>query len=169
VRIRFCGFLANRRRGNLLPVCRQLLAAAGPPQDAPAPEAKLPVPGSVPVVAAPWRSSKSSLLSRCSEDLLAGRPSLTPHSCRLSANHPLAPAREPEVCPDAIGRPKTRQNSALQAAPFTVYLESLTSKAATITSTKPKFVAPQAPTSIEHPYPDRVRRKRERPRSNAPI
>jgi hypothetical protein len=40
VRIRFCGFLANRRRGNLLPVCRQLLAAAGPPQDAPAPEAK---------------------------------------------------------------------------------------------------------------------------------
>jgi predicted Zn-ribbon and HTH transcriptional regulator len=27
VRIRFCGFLANRRRGNLLPVCRQLLQA----------------------------------------------------------------------------------------------------------------------------------------------
>src|SRR5207253_5105068 len=26
VRIRFCGFLANRRRRNLLPVCRQLLA-----------------------------------------------------------------------------------------------------------------------------------------------
>src|ERR1700686_373356 len=34
VRIRFCGFLANRRRRNLLPVCRQLLAAAPPPQNA---------------------------------------------------------------------------------------------------------------------------------------
>jgi len=32
VRIRFCGFLANRRRGNLLPVCRQLLAVASPMQ-----------------------------------------------------------------------------------------------------------------------------------------
>lgn len=40
VRIRFCGFLANRRRGNLLPVCRQLLTAASPPQKAPAPEAQ---------------------------------------------------------------------------------------------------------------------------------
>jgi hypothetical protein len=28
VRIRFCGFLANRRRGELLPVCRQLLETA---------------------------------------------------------------------------------------------------------------------------------------------
>ena len=28
VRIRFCGFLANRRRGELLPVCRQLLQVA---------------------------------------------------------------------------------------------------------------------------------------------
>ena len=27
VRIRFCGFLANRRRGTLLPLCQQLLAA----------------------------------------------------------------------------------------------------------------------------------------------
>jgi len=30
VRIRFCGFLASRRRGNLLPVCRQLLEVASP-------------------------------------------------------------------------------------------------------------------------------------------
>jgi hypothetical protein len=30
VRIRFCGFLANRRRGELLPVCRQLLQVALP-------------------------------------------------------------------------------------------------------------------------------------------
>jgi hypothetical protein len=30
VRIRFCGFLANRRRGELLPVCRRLLHAASP-------------------------------------------------------------------------------------------------------------------------------------------
>jgi hypothetical protein len=30
VRIRFCGFLANRRRGELLPVCRQLLQVVLP-------------------------------------------------------------------------------------------------------------------------------------------
>jgi hypothetical protein len=30
VRIRFCGFLANRRRGELLPVCRRVLQAALP-------------------------------------------------------------------------------------------------------------------------------------------
>jgi predicted Zn-ribbon and HTH transcriptional regulator len=30
VRIRFCGFLANRRRGELLPVCKRLLEAASP-------------------------------------------------------------------------------------------------------------------------------------------
>ena len=30
VRIRFCGFLANRRRGTLLPVCKRLLGAASP-------------------------------------------------------------------------------------------------------------------------------------------
>ncbi len=30
VRIRFCGFLANRRRGELLPVCKRLLGAASP-------------------------------------------------------------------------------------------------------------------------------------------
>jgi hypothetical protein len=40
VRIRFCGFLANRRRGNLLPLCRQLLAAASPPQRATEPQAE---------------------------------------------------------------------------------------------------------------------------------
>jgi predicted Zn-ribbon and HTH transcriptional regulator len=40
VRIRFCGFLANRRRGNLLPVCRQLLAVASPMQSSTA-EAKV--------------------------------------------------------------------------------------------------------------------------------
>jgi hypothetical protein len=33
VRIRFCGFLANRRRGELLPVCRQLLQVASLPQN----------------------------------------------------------------------------------------------------------------------------------------
>ena len=40
VRIRFCGFLANRRRRILLPICRQLLAAAPPPQNVTEPEAK---------------------------------------------------------------------------------------------------------------------------------
>jgi hypothetical protein len=40
VRIRFNGFLANRRRGYLLPVCRQLLAVPSPPHKATAPEAQ---------------------------------------------------------------------------------------------------------------------------------
>ena len=39
VRIRFCGFLANRRRGALLPLCRELLKATPllPPASSPAP------------------------------------------------------------------------------------------------------------------------------------
>ncbi len=45
VRIRFCGFLANRRRGELLPVCRRLLEVALP-QNSTTPEASAPaVPG----------------------------------------------------------------------------------------------------------------------------
>lgn len=43
VRIRFCGFLANRRRRELLPLCRQLLAAPLSPSTTPAPsESKTP-------------------------------------------------------------------------------------------------------------------------------
>jgi predicted Zn-ribbon and HTH transcriptional regulator len=38
VRIRFCGFLANRRRGELLPVCRRLLQATLP-ENSTAPDA----------------------------------------------------------------------------------------------------------------------------------
>jgi hypothetical protein len=39
VRIRFCGFLANRRRGELLPVCKQLLQVASSPQNSTVPDA----------------------------------------------------------------------------------------------------------------------------------
>jgi len=39
VRIRFCGLLANRRRGELLPVSKQLLQVALPPQNSTAPDA----------------------------------------------------------------------------------------------------------------------------------
>jgi hypothetical protein len=41
VRIRFCGFLANRRRGELLPVCRRLLHDALP-QNSTTPDASAP-------------------------------------------------------------------------------------------------------------------------------
>jgi len=41
VRIRFCGFLANRRRGTLLPVCKRLLKAASP-QNSTTPDASEP-------------------------------------------------------------------------------------------------------------------------------
>lgn len=40
VRIRFCGFLANRRRGELLPVCKRLLEAL--PQNSTTPDASEP-------------------------------------------------------------------------------------------------------------------------------
>jgi predicted Zn-ribbon and HTH transcriptional regulator len=42
VRIRFCGFLASRRRGDLLPVCRRLLNAASPQTPTQAPPAADP-------------------------------------------------------------------------------------------------------------------------------
>jgi hypothetical protein len=100
---------------------------------------------------------------------LAGRASLTRHSCLLSANHPLAPAREPEVYPEAVGGPESDQNPASPTTPFTIYRELLTSTAAIQSIDSTQFVAPEVHISIEHPYPDRVRRKRERPRSNVPI
>ena len=40
VRIRFCGFLANRRRGELLPLCRKLLAVTSLSPKTEEPEAK---------------------------------------------------------------------------------------------------------------------------------
>jgi hypothetical protein len=63
VRIRFCGFLANRRRGNLLPLCRQLLAAVSPPQNATEPEA----------------SASGSWLCPCCGGAMALVQKLTPH------------------------------------------------------------------------------------------
>jgi hypothetical protein len=100
---------------------------------------------------------------------LPGRASLTRHSCLLSANHPLALARESGVCPDAVGGPKAEPNPALPITPITIYWELLTSTAATNSVDDTQFVAPDLHASIEHPYPERVRRKREWPRSNAPI
>ena len=48
VRIRFCGFLANRRRGKLLPVCKRLLETLPPTQQRRMlPNPDLPVHGSV--------------------------------------------------------------------------------------------------------------------------
>src|SRR5437764_14608389 len=41
VRIRFCGFLANRRRGALLPVCKRLLGATAP-QNSTTPDTSAP-------------------------------------------------------------------------------------------------------------------------------
>jgi hypothetical protein len=90
---------------------------------------------------------------------LAARASLTRHSCLLSANHPLAPAREPEVYPDAVGGPESDPHPALPTTPFTIYWGVLKSTAAINSVGDPQFVAPEVHTSIEHPYPDRVRRK----------
>ena len=56
VRIRFCGFLANRRRGGLLPLCRQLLKAAPLPgaTSTTASEPMSPCVGCVRVAVARW-------------------------------------------------------------------------------------------------------------------
>jgi Putative transposase len=54
VRIRFCGFLANRRRRELLPLCRRLLEA-GTLTGSPAPsEPKPPCAWLCPLCGAPW-------------------------------------------------------------------------------------------------------------------
>jgi hypothetical protein len=53
--------------------------------------------------------------------------------------------------------------------PFTTYLVSPISKGTLTTTDGSRFAEPEVLPSIENPYPDRVRRKREPPRSNAPI
>jgi hypothetical protein len=63
VRIRFCGFLANRRRGNLLPLCGQLLAAVSPPKSATEPHAE----------------ASGSWLCPCCGGAMARVEELTPH------------------------------------------------------------------------------------------
>ena len=118
VRIRFCGFLANRRRGELLPVCRQLLQAAA--------AAELNSTGCFRFRRS-WRMALSALrrsygphrkahspTDACG-DLKGGRASLTRHSNRSSSNRSLAAAGKPEVCPAIVGGPKTNQNFAWQS------------------------------------------------------
>jgi hypothetical protein len=73
------------------------------------------------------------------------------------------------VRPNAFRGPESDQNPTLPITPFTIHGEFLTSTAAIDSVNDSQFVAPPVHPSIEHPYPDRVRRKRERPRSNAPI
>lgn len=59
VRIRHFGFLANRRRATLLPLCRQALAAVQPQTQPPASTAKETRPlWLCPTVARPWWSSR---------------------------------------------------------------------------------------------------------------
>jgi hypothetical protein len=65
------------------------------------------------------------------------------------------------VCPDAVGRPESDQNPALPLAPFTIYWALLASTAAINGVDDAQLAAPEVHTSIEYPYPDRVRRKRE--------
>ena len=91
VRIRFCGFLANRRRRELLPLCRQLLEPCPwPLRQRPT----TPSPNFMPLALSAlrwqqWHSSKSSPLNRSVADLSSGRASLTLHSRHSSANHGL--------------------------------------------------------------------------------
>ena len=123
VRIRFCGFLANRRRRDLLPLCRQRLAAPCPVrQHRPAPNPRRLAVGLARVVEARWRSSKGSHPNRFAGDLLSGRASLTPHSRHSSTNNTLAPARAVSVCPDAMQSSDAMRKTTLrkpQPAPST--------------------------------------------------
>ena len=112
VRIRFCGFLANRRRRELLPLCRQLLEPCPlAPSTAPkTPSPKLHADGFVRVAAAQWHSSRSSPLNRSVADLLSGRTSLTLHSRHPSAKNIRAPARTADVSPAPRKFPNATQN-----------------------------------------------------------
>src|SRR5439155_13987324 len=99
VRIRHFGFLANRRRATLLPLCLQLLGAVQPAQTQT--KASLPMNrthfGSVPNVAAAWSSSRDLRLPSSNSVLRPLSPE-SPHetnfpkpqtSIRLSARSPV--------------------------------------------------------------------------------
>jgi hypothetical protein len=111
----------------------------------------LPAHGSVRIVAELWFLSKRSLLNRCFGDLSGGRASLTLHSSLSSSKHGLAPARQPQVCLDAAGSPKTEQNLAPQPAPAAIYLNSSMSKGVPTPIEGNRFGKPGLPASIEHP------------------
>jgi hypothetical protein len=115
VRIRFCGYLANRRRCELLPLCRRLLEA-GPltGSTAPAPSApKPPCAWLCPRCGSAMVQSRSLLLDRSAGDRSSGRASLTLHSRRSSTNNPLAPAGAVEVCANLAECPNATPKSTL--------------------------------------------------------
>jgi hypothetical protein len=51
----------------------------------------------------------------------AGRASLILHRNHSSSNHVLAPARQPEVCPEAVGGTKMHQNFPRRAKPVPIF------------------------------------------------
>jgi len=153
VRIRFCGFLANRRRGELLPVCKRLLGAASPQNSTTADASEPRSPGAwlCPHCGGAMVPLRSSLLNRSSEDLLSGSVSLTRHSSHSSPKHSFAPAREIDVCLNAFGNAKTDRNSSSPKRSLIFPSPSPPSRHTLEPFAITRFVMPKASTSIQHP------------------
>jgi hypothetical protein len=119
VRIRFCGFLANRRRGDLLPLCQELLRVEPPLLSATTIGADSPPAcfGYAHTAEARWFLLKSSLLNRSVGDLLGGRACVTRRRTHPSTKHWLAAARTADVCLDIINSQKQPENTASSSVP----------------------------------------------------
>src|ERR1017187_3256818 len=153
VRIRFSGFLANRRRRQLLPL-RQLLLEATPQQPSETPEAARQSPpqlGSALAVVAPWWSARNSPLTRSAGDLLTGSLSLTVRSWHSVSNLQRATARAFYVCP--YGR--QRAPFAAKRGPFKLpgpLMPPFSMQGNTLsTRTGRKLPVPDVSKSIEYP------------------
>jgi len=166
VRIRFFGFLANRRRATLLPICRQVLAARPPSSSARPAPAQPPTSWSCPTL---WGTHdhhreahrKADLASprwTCGVSLTRPEPNPLPESRCASARKP-APRKThsqaavrlsrclPKTSPLAFSSPHTPRHGRIQNSP-----------------NPPKTTTPHS-----NPIGGRVRRKRQRLRSNDSI
>jgi hypothetical protein len=100
VRIRFSGFLANRRRGALLPLSRQLLKAIPvDSQAAPASGSSLPCAWICPCCGGAMIVVEKLSAQQSAAGLRGTRTFLTPHRLYPSTMHPFASAHAPDVCP----------------------------------------------------------------------
>jgi hypothetical protein len=116
VRIRFSGFLANRRRKQLLPLCQRLLDD-NPQQRSETRNNETKPPASTAV--ASWCLSRNSPLDRSAGDLSTGRISLTVRSRYPASKLQRASARALQVC---LGR-RIRRFTRLDTMPWPTSLE----------------------------------------------
>uniref|UniRef100_Q01XA5 Putative transposase n=1 Tax=Solibacter usitatus (strain Ellin6076) TaxID=234267 RepID=Q01XA5_SOLUE len=170
IRIRFSGFLANRHRKQLLPLCQTLLGArtTQPSESLGSSETKPLAAWRCLVVVATWSSSRNLLLNRSDGGLLTGSISLTVRSRHSLSDLERASTRAFHVCPyrrQRVLRGGKRGPSPLPTHPYR------RSRRRTTTSS-PALPANRSSPMLQTPFNThrcRVRRRRQRPSSNASI